>query len=140
MKTLTSIFLLISSTVALACPNLTGDFQCYDEEDGYYKNIITQTGSGTSTVYTVVTDDGTEVVKADNKWTTVVQSGQQMKTKAQCVGNVLEMTMNFVDPNAGQITALVKISLDASTDLAGETILTVGGQTYPAQSSICVRQ
>lgn len=140
MKTFTSIFLLLSSTLAFACPNLTGHFQCFDEEDGYYKNVITQTGTGTNTTYTIETDNGTEVVKADDKWNTVIQSGQQMETKAQCVGNTLEMTMNFVDPNAGAVNAIVKISIDASNDLAGETTLTVGGITLPAQKSVCVRQ
>lgn len=141
MKKLASFILLMSSTAVFACPNLSGQFQCYDDEEGYYMNTITQTGTGSKTIYTVKNDDGTtEAVRADNKWVTVTQSGQNVRTKAHCSGNMLVMTINFVDPNAGKVNAIVKMSLDASRDLKGETSITMGGNTFPAQTSICTRQ
>ena len=141
MKKLASFILLMSSTAVFACPDLSGQFQCYDDEEGYYMNTITQSGSGSKTVYTVKNDDGsTETVRADNKWVTVTQSGQNVRTKAICSGKVLVMTINFVDPNAGKVNAIVKMSLDANRDLKGETSITMGGNTFPAQTSICTRQ
>lgn len=140
MKALLSLVLLIASTAAVACPNLSGQFQCYDDEEGYYMNTISQSGSGSQTTYTVVGPESTDSVTANNQWSNVIQSGQQVRMKASCADSKLVMDVEFEDPNAGKVTAQVKMSINSSSDLQNETTITIGGYTIPAQTSNCVRQ
>lgn len=139
MKFLTALFFSTFATLALACPDLSGEYQCYDEDYGYYTNTVSQTGSGAATVYTVTNYEGTDTATANNQWVNTVQSGQNIKTKASCQGDSLVLTMQFVDPAAGVVTANINMSLDASTDLVGQASLNVGGVSFPAEVSTCTR-
>jgi len=135
MNKILFLLVLMTSTTVFACPNLAGEYECYDEEQGQYISTITQTGSGTSTVYTSTEFGETSIIKADNKWKVI----DGLKTKAFCNGQTLNINMEGSDPNMGSFKASVKISIDSNNEIITEGSMTIGGQTYPAETESCRR-
>ena len=140
MKKLLLLTLLSLSGLAMACPNLTGEYQCYDDENGYYSVTVSQKGSGAKTVFTVIDEiDGKSVFHADNKWRKVSQDGMKGKEKYNCKGNAVIYNANFVAPQSIKVNVTAKVELDASQDLQTTSNAQVNGQNYPAESSTCTR-
>ncbi len=139
MKFLTALIFSTFATLALACPDLSGEYQCYDEDYGYYTSTVSQTGSGANTTYTMKDYDSNDVITANNKWIHVVQDGNKLKVKASCSGETLTINLEFSDPNAGLIRANVNMSINANNDLASSATVSVSGNNFPAQVSSCTR-
>ena len=139
MKFLVIFMLSLLSTAALACPNLAGEFQCYDDEEGYYTTKISQTGTGENTIYTALSENETDVIRANNQWDNTVQDGQTVKTKARCSGNTVIIDLEANEANVGLVKINVKMNLNASNDLVGTTTLNIGGFNFPSETSTCTR-
>lgn len=121
MKTLVFLSTILTVNLALACPDLSGTFLCNDEEFGAYKMTISQTGSGSNTVYTTNNDlDGQETIAADGKWKEQDINGQKLKTKATCVGKVLNVQMEL-DSGSEVMEALNLVQLNANNDIYNYT-------------------
>lgn len=113
-------FVILSMLVmssAFACPNLTGTFQCYNDEDGYYTQVISQSGSGLNTRYNLQSDDGSvETIVANDQWIHVDEDGQKISLKAKCEGEKLNLIAKF-DSEDGEIQTIADFSIDQNTDL-----------------------
>ncbi len=121
MKTLLLLSTILAANLTFACPNLSGKFLCNDEEFGSYEQTITQTGSGDNTVYTTYNDlDGSETIVANGKWKEADINGQKLKTKATCVGKVLNVQMEL-DTGSEVMEALNMVQLDGNNNIYNYT-------------------
>jgi|GEM_PF-7091174 hypothetical protein len=140
MKKVITLAFLIMTTTVFACPELSGTFECFDEEQGqYYDMVITQKGSGVNTVYRVKDYDGIQVVKANNQWVDVIEDGVAMKMKTYCSDNQLNLLMNGKVQTVGQVDVHAIIGLDSANNLFTFTQTTVNDQSYPVEESSCTR-
>ena len=124
------------TTAAMACPNLTGEYQCYDEEAGYYTTEVAQAGQGPNTTYSLTDDEGIETIKADNKWR---QMDSDSKVKASCQGRTLNLSFEQVVAGQGTIKANVAVVLNNNRDMVQTTIASFGGLQMPKQVNTCTR-
>ncbi len=139
MKKLIALLTIAISTSVMACPKLAGQYQCYDDETGYYDMSISQKGSGTNTVYTTTENNDVTVVMADNKWRTVQLGGKKTDIKSYCKGSYLHMDALINDPNMGAVKMFSKTTLTASGQLATDASIEIAGHNYPAQTTSCTK-
>jgi hypothetical protein len=139
MKKILFIFTLFTGSIAMACPNLTGNYACIDEQFGNYTLEITQTGSGRNTTYTVVDYQGVEVSKADGVWRASNEEGFQGKERTLCSGSNLVYEMIGDADGIGKIIIKAEVNNDANGDLVNTANISMGGQQLPTEIQYCTR-
>lgn len=139
MKNFMALSLVLFTSTVFACPNLSGQFACYDEDFGDYTLTISQTGSGKNTIYTVTDMDGTEVTKADGVWRTLNEDGITGQERMFCSGNSVVYEMNGSVSSESDMSVRAEIKLTGSGNLENTATMTFGGQTFPADTQICTR-
>lgn len=130
MIKLTTLVAVLLSTSILACPNLTGVYECFNEETGMsYISKVTQTGSGINTVYTSEDDEGIQVIHADGNWRTTVDEDVTVNMMAKCSGDTLKIEMTQDIPNFGTIMANINVMLDSNSNMVSESRIDMNGST-----------
>lgn len=139
MKTLLVALTLLATTAAIACPNLTGTYQCYDDESGYYNESISQTGTGASTIYNISNPEGEFSMAANGNWVSVTVNGQPQQLKAYCTGSEFKIDVVTQTPEMGEVRAFLTTFINQSGNIATSSTYSVGGQNYPGQPTECIR-
>ena len=126
---------LISLGSALACPNLTGIYNCFDEEVGPYQLVVNQSGTGLNTQYEVQDEDGAEifVFKADDIWR---GNGSDGEEKGFCAGDTANYSIR-VDIANGKFVTTLKFHKDKSGNLVNTLEAKVSGQDTYQESYTC---
>jgi hypothetical protein len=139
MKSFLISVLLLMSISAIACPNLTGTYQCYDDESGYYTETVSQTGTGTNTTYTSNSNNETTTLTANSQWVTLAMAGQTAKLRASCLANKFQIEIVTNDPQMGEVQVTTSTYIDQFGNMITDGTFLIGGQTYPAESTECTR-
>lgn len=139
MKKLFITLMVLSVTPLMACPNLSGQFACFDEMAGNYTLEVSQKGSGKNTVYTVKDYDGVEVSRADGVWRNTSEDGFKGKERTFCSGNSVKFEMVGSIDGTGKVIVRADVKLDNRGDLVNSASITIGGQQIPSDTQVCTR-
>lgn len=135
-KLLKLLFVLFFGVgTALACPQLTGVYNCHDDEVGTYSLVVNQSGSGLNTQYKVLDENGDEIFnfKADNIWRGDEIDGEE---RGYCSGNMAIYSVR-VNIAGGQLETNFKFHKDKNGNLVNILEATVPGQVSHSESYTC---
>lgn len=141
MKKLFSILVFLASASAIACPDLSGTYQCP-------KNSQDPADTGVITLSSIVDNGAFYYVQTDadepNNPSYLPTDGKEYKDQkgSSYIGTCSEsqFTMNTagVDPQVGPFTVVQNLSKNAQEGLHVEGTLTIQGNNYPF-SETCTR-
>lgn len=145
MKLTKFIMALSFIPVALACPDLAGDYQCVDESETYVSTISQQVENGVMT-YTV--SERGEVLKivADGKKTTIdmgddtfTDATQQIFCSGSSVVIKIEGKVSDAGTHIGDLVSESSVFVDGQGDLQTVTNTTFNGNPLPPSNFSCER-
>ncbi len=131
MKILFTALLSVFSFVALACPNFTGTYEGYDQEEGAYTYEIKQSGCSSITmlsnneVQTVATDNIERLISSKTEQTEIGEMKADVYARALFVNNSLRMFLKANVTVQGypmpQVSSDVEVYFQSPTELVTVT-------------------